>query len=201
MEKPVSLEFFEWRQRVVDIKEDGIVIDQITTPDDEPSLYEALYSNNRVTVRKFLSKFLNGRKLYDIYMHDVDKPEKYADVIYYLITRNSIYGNFDESIAEVMQVLTEERKKYYRGQEYPSYTRSNGKEMKGYTVPTKIKKLPNNLSLHIEDEYWCDPAKVRASEALEGNWNGGTRKSKRSKTKSKTKSKKSKRSKTKSKGI
>jgi len=112
MEKPLTIEFFEWRQRVVDIKEDGIVIEQIITPDDEPSLYQALYSNNRVTVRKFLSQFLKGRKLYNIYMHDVDKPEKYADVIYYLITRNSMHGNFDESIAEVMDVLTEERKKY-----------------------------------------------------------------------------------------
>jgi hypothetical protein len=190
MDTPVSLEFFEWRQRVIDIKENGRLIEQITTPDDEPSLYEALYSNNRVTVRKFLSQFLKGRKLYDIYMHDVDKPEKYADVIYYLITRNSMYGNFDESIAEVMEVLSEERKKYYRSQEHPAYTRSSGKEMKAYTVPTKIKKLPTNLSLHIEDEYWSDPTKVRMGERLEGNWNGGTRKSKRkSKNKSNSKSK------------
>jgi hypothetical protein len=175
MSKVLSIEFFESTPRILDIKENNVVLDQIKTSDDEPSLYHALYSNNRLAIRKILTNILNGNKLRNIYIHGTDKPEKYGDIISHLISRNSVFRTFHDSISEVMQFLSEKDKERYRGiHENESYTAFSSKKRNAYKIPNTRKKLPENLAFNIEDEYWRDPVKVRRGEGLEGDWSGGS---------------------------
>ena len=175
MSKVLSIEFFESTPRTLDIKENNVLIDQIQIPDNEPSLYDALYSNDRLTIRRLLTNILNGNELRNIYIHGTDKPEKYGDIICHLISRNSVFRTFNDSISEVMQFLSEKDKQRYRRlHEHESYISVHGKKKNAYKIPNTRKKLPENLALHIEDEYWSDPVKVRRGEGLEGNWSGGS---------------------------
>jgi hypothetical protein len=136
MSDSVSIEFFEWRQRVLDIKVNNVVIDQVETPESELSLYKLLYSNNTLTLRRMLKSILKGRKLNMIYMHDTDKPEKYADVIGRLIFYNSVKSaSYRTSIEEVMLYLDEESKmRYRRLHEHPEHMSMFG-HVKAYKIP------------------------------------------------------------------
>lgn len=150
MSESVSIEFFEWRQRLLDVKGGNTLIEQIQTPESEPSLYSLLYSNNTLALRRMLKSILKGRKLEIIYMHDTDKPEKYADVIGRLIFYNSIKNaSYRNSIEEVMLYLDEESKNRYRRlHEHPEYISMYGR-VKRYNIPeSRVAGVINSKALN-----------------------------------------------------
>ena len=150
MAQVVSIEFFEWTPRILDIKENNNLIEQIETPASEPSLYEALNGTNAITVRNMLRDLLNGRKLSIIYMHGCDKPEKYADVFDRIIFQDTLYGRRKDIIAEVMQFLSEsDKQRYRRTHEHDEYVTMRGKRISAYRIPERdLRSVINSKAIN-----------------------------------------------------